>query len=159
MTKGNQLRPFPFDYGELERLLDYYLEIFRSFARDIGSAADECLPRMQVPLSGSTKPAPTTTTRLACVSYERSFGSKERPYRLSGSFLVQTRCFLLPTPESTEFVLCCRHRSRMDGVCAGYVCLSVCPMYMEKLLAQRHPSFNMAFLPTMQGLEATSTTN
>lgn len=119
MTKGNQLRPFPFDYSELERLLDYYFDTFGF------SATDECLPRMQVPLSGSTKFAPRNTTRRACVSYERSFGSKERPYRLSGSFLVQTRCFLLPTLESTEFVLCVTGVGWMEYALAMSVCLSV----------------------------------
>lgn len=93
MKEENQLMPFPFDYGELERLLDYYLETFRSLAREKSSAADECLPRMQVSLSGSTKFAPRNTTKLACVSYKRSLGFKGRPYRVSGSFLCRPDVF------------------------------------------------------------------
>lgn len=93
MKEENQLRPFLFDYNELGRLLDYDLEIFRSLVREESSATDECLPRMQVSPSRRTKPAPTNTTRLACVSYKRSFGFKGRPYRVSGSFLCRPDVF------------------------------------------------------------------
>lgn len=126
MTKGNQFRPFPFDYGELERLLDYYLETFRFLAREKSSATDECLPKMQVSPSGRTKPAPTNTTRLACVSYKRSFGSKERPHRVSGSFFCRPDVFFFQrwSQRSLCFAVV-TGVGWMEYALVMYVCLSV----------------------------------